>query len=174
MCPTAYGIFVASGPAMYAQNLQVIALIIMVEFHTRPDNSSVTDFDSYEPVWYFDEVASFPEPKWKMARCLGEAYDIGQAMCYFILPESGIPIAISTVQQISEDLKATLEVQEELKHLDKKILKKIGETTSSDSDIPDYFHQEGDEDNNPETPQFDPSEEPMPEADDYDHEAFDK
>jgi hypothetical protein len=99
MYPTAYGIFVASGPAMYAQNLQVIALIIMVEFHTRPDNSSVTDFDSYEPVWYFDEVASFPEPKWKMARCLGEAYDIGQAMCYFILSESGIPIAISTVQQ---------------------------------------------------------------------------
>jgi len=52
--------------------------------------------------------------------------------------------------------------------------KKIGETTSSDSDIPDHFHREGDEDNNPETPQFDPIEEPMPEADDYDHEAFNK
>jgi hypothetical protein len=62
-----------------------------------PDISSIADINFCEPVWYYDEIASFPEPKRKMARWLGEAHNTGQAMCYFILPSNGIPIARSTV-----------------------------------------------------------------------------
>jgi hypothetical protein len=124
--------------------------------HT-PDILSVADFDFYEPVWYFDEKASFPEPKQKMARWLGEAYNIGQAMCYFILPQNGIPIAQSTVQPISEELRSTFEVQKELKRLDEGIIKKRGELISNDSDIPDYFYREDNNEDNPETPHFGPS-----------------
>jgi hypothetical protein len=75
-----------------------------------PDISSISDYDFYEPVWYFDEISSFPEPKCKMARWLGEAYNIGKAMCYFILPTNSIPIARSTVQPITNDLRMTQEV----------------------------------------------------------------
>lgn len=59
--------------------------------HT-PDISSLCNFDFYEPVWYYDPQ-EFPDDKRKMARWLGETHGIGQAMCYWLLPESGIPIA---------------------------------------------------------------------------------
>ena len=59
--------------------------------HT-PDIPSLCNFDFYEPVWYYDPQ-EFPDDKRKMARWLGETHGIGQAMCYWLLPESGIPIA---------------------------------------------------------------------------------
>jgi hypothetical protein len=68
--------------------------------HT-PDISSLAEFDFYEPVWYY-ESNNFPETKRHIGRWLGEANNIGQAMCYFILPKSSIPITRSTVQAISE------------------------------------------------------------------------
>jgi len=49
--------------------------------HT-PDISSLATFNFYEPVWYIDQTAEFPKPRRKLGRWLGEAYDIGQAMCY--------------------------------------------------------------------------------------------
>jgi hypothetical protein len=58
-----------------------------------PDISSVYEFDFYEPVWYYEATPQFPEPKHLMARWLGEAHTVGQAMCYYVLPKSGIPIA---------------------------------------------------------------------------------
>jgi hypothetical protein len=75
-----------------------------------PDISSIAMFDFYEPIWYFEQHASFPEPKRLLGRWLGEATNVGQAMCYWVLPESGIPIARSTVQQISDEQKRTKEV----------------------------------------------------------------
>jgi len=84
--------------------------------HT-PDISSLAEFDFYEPVWYY-ESNNFPEPKRLISRWLGEANNIGQAMCYFILPKSGIPIARSTVQAISEADKMKDEVKSELKAFD--------------------------------------------------------
>jgi hypothetical protein len=63
-----------------------------------PDISSLIDYD---PVWYFDEVALFPEPKRHIGHWLGEAYNVSQAICYWILPISGTPIAGSTVTSIS-------------------------------------------------------------------------
>jgi hypothetical protein len=66
-----------------------------------PDISSLAEYDFYEPVWYYD-AQDFPEPKRRLARWLGEATHIGQAMCYYVLPITGEPIARSSVQPITE------------------------------------------------------------------------
>jgi hypothetical protein len=66
-----------------------------------PDTSSLAEFDFYEPIWYYDS-GDFPEPKKRLGRWLGEATLISQAMCYYVLPISGVPLARSSVQQVSE------------------------------------------------------------------------
>ena len=60
-----------------------------------PDISSLLPFDFYDVVWYHKETASFPEPRLKVGRWLGEAQDFGQAMCYWVLSESRKPIVRS-------------------------------------------------------------------------------
>jgi len=42
-------------------------------------------------------LCTLAEPKRHIGRWLGQAYNVGQAMCYWILPLSRIPIARSTV-----------------------------------------------------------------------------
>jgi len=66
-----------------------------------PDISEYISFQWYQPVWFFDNT-SFPEPTKHIARWIGVAHNIGQAMCFWVLPSSGIPIARSTVQSITE------------------------------------------------------------------------
>ena len=111
-----------------------------------PDISSLSEFDFYEPVWYY-EPGDFPEPKRHLARWLGEAMNIGQAMCYYILPASGVPIVRSSVQPLLDADRTTDAVKEELFNLDLMIKEKIGDKTN---DMPDYFSdsyidtQEGD------------------------------
>jgi hypothetical protein len=89
----------------------------VVHGHT-PDISSIATFNFYEPVWYYDQIAEYPQPKRKLARWLGEAHNVGQAMCYWVLPKSGVPIARSTVQEIPKELYTTEDFKEELKTLD--------------------------------------------------------
>ena len=55
----------------------------------------------------------FPVEKQLPGRWLGDAHRVGQALCYWILPVSGVPIARSTVQPISKDDLATKEVIDE-------------------------------------------------------------
>ncbi len=83
-----------------------------------PDISSLIDFDFYQPVWYYDQVAEFPEPKRHMARWLGEAYDIVQAMCYWVIPSSGIPIVHITIQNVDWEQLSLETIQDELRLLD--------------------------------------------------------
>jgi hypothetical protein len=136
-----------------------------------PDISSLMDYDFYEPVWYYDETSQFPEPKRKMARWLGEAHNVGQAMNYFILPQSGIPIVRSSVQPVSLEDKQVISVQEELKALNEAIENKCKSIVPSE--VPDYLSHEF-HDMESDTPQYDPIEEAVPEADDWDPETYDK
>jgi hypothetical protein len=39
----------------------------VVHGHT-PDISSIATFNFYEPVWYYDQIAKYPQPKRKLAR----------------------------------------------------------------------------------------------------------
>jgi hypothetical protein len=68
-----------------------------------PDISEYLDYAWYDTIWYFDHDAPFPEERRKLAKWLGVAHRVGQALCYFILPESGIPIAQSTIQPLTQD-----------------------------------------------------------------------
>jgi len=146
--------------------------------HT-PDISSLCYYDFYEPVWYF-EPQEFPEDRRKMARWLGEAHGIGQAMCHWIIPDSGIPIARSTVQPILRADKESETVKAELAALDAAIASKFI-NQSSDEDInsiiiPDYLQYNDANDEEFETPHFEPvdKEAEMPEADEFSHEEYDK
>jgi len=67
--------------------------------HT-PDISEYLDYSWYETVWYHDQDAPFPETWRKLAKWLGVAHCVGQALCYYILPESGRPIVRSTIQAL--------------------------------------------------------------------------
>jgi hypothetical protein len=127
-----------------------------------PDISSISDFDFYEPIWYYEEMSQFPEPK-----------------CY-IQHKSGTPIVRSTVQAITEDQKMTDEVKKELQELDQAIQDKIGSFDTTHHDVPNYFQaptnateaQDSENENDYKRQQFEPMEEAMSEADDYDPETY--
>ncbi len=146
--------------------------------HT-PDISSLCYYDFYEPVWYF-EPQEFPEDRRKMARWLGEAHGIGQAMCHWIIPDSGIPIARSTVQPILRADKESETVKAELAALDAAIASKfINQPTDEEINsiiIPDYLQYNDADDDEFETPHFEPvnKEAEMPEADEFSHKEYDK
>ena len=72
-----------------------------------PDISEFLDFDFYDLVWYHvDQHASTGTPNRKLARWVGVAHRIGTALCYWLLPVSGRPIAETTVQHVTaEDLR---------------------------------------------------------------------
>ncbi len=86
-----------------------------------PDISEFLEFTWYEPVWYF-EPAAFPEQTRKMARWMGVAHRVGQAMCFWLLPSTGIPIARTTVQKVLSDDLMTDKVQQEIHALDQGIV----------------------------------------------------
>jgi len=146
--------------------------------HT-PDISSLCEFDFYEPVWYFDPH-TFPEDNRLLGRWLGEAHQIGQAMCYWILTNTGKVIARSTVQAISEADINTEQVTSELKAFDSAIETRLSDSSEGhDSlDLPDYlqFVDEGLANEDIQTPHYEQvePEAAMPEADDLDHDAYDK
>jgi hypothetical protein len=146
--------------------------------HTS-DISSLCNYDFYEPVWYF-ELQEFPEDRRKMARWLGEAHGIGQAMCYWIIPDSGTPIVQSTVQPILRADKESETVKAELAALDAAIASKfINQPTDEEINsiiIPDYLQYNDADDDEFETPHFEPvnKEAEMPEADEFSHKEYDK
>jgi len=98
-------------------------------------------------------------------------------MCYWVLSEGGKPIVRSTVQNIPNDKLSTPEVQDQISTLDKLIANKFGGPAAEDSlykydlsddhdvKVPDHI-----------TPEYVPLEPDlsMPEADEWDAEAFDK
>jgi hypothetical protein len=60
------------------------------------DISEYVEFGWYELLWYYNQD-DFPEKRRHLGCWLGIAHRVGQACCYYILPESGVPIVRSTV-----------------------------------------------------------------------------
>ena len=83
-----------------------------------PDISEYLDYSWYQTIWYYDEQANFPEPRRRLAKWLGVAHRVGQALCFYILPESGITIVHSTIQALTREEIASSEVLEQIKMLD--------------------------------------------------------
>jgi len=80
-CLTANDLYVLHGRTPYE----------MVTGNTT-DISEYTDFAWYEPVIYYEDLP-FPEEKEKLARWIGVAHRVGQALCYWLLIDSGQVIA---------------------------------------------------------------------------------
>jgi hypothetical protein len=99
-----------------------------------PDISEYISFSWYQPVWYFDK-ASFPEETNRIGRWIGVAHNIGQAMCFWILPKSGIPIARSTVRPITDDELLSEAVRQELQSYDQAIERKLGDNLLNEADL---------------------------------------
>lgn len=139
--------------------------------HT-PDISEWLQYDWYEPIWYYDSEEPYPGDSRKCARWLGVAHRIGQALCYWVLPESGNPIARSTIQCWTTDEVVDPTMKLLLAAYDKKIAERLRTVGFINEEIPlGLMAYDPDEDDVAEP--FD-TEAAMPEADDYDVEAFDK
>jgi hypothetical protein len=82
-----------------------------------PDISEFLEFEWYQPIWYYDPEP-FPEQRRKLARWIGIAHRVGQALCYWILPESGRPLARTTIQAVSQDELATQVIKDQICALD--------------------------------------------------------
>lgn len=49
-----------------------------------PDILEYTVFSWYDMVWCFDQEAAFPTNRRKLAKWLGVAHCVGQALCYYL------------------------------------------------------------------------------------------
>ena len=85
-----------------------------------PDISEFLEFTWYEPVWYY-KPAPFPEQTRKLVRWIGVAHRVGQAMCFWLLPMTGVPMARTTIQKIQQDDLTTDLVKNEIIQLDRAI-----------------------------------------------------
>mmetsp|Transcript_19095 Transcript_19095/g.27144 ORF Transcript_19095/g.27144 Transcript_19095/m.27144 type:complete len:183 (+) Transcript_19095:3493-4041(+) len=66
-----------------------------------PDISEILDFSFYDWVKVY-EPAPFPETPESLARWLGPAHNVGQALCFFILTENGQIVARSSVRALTD------------------------------------------------------------------------
>jgi len=99
-----------------------------------PDISEYLAFRWYQPVYYFD-TAAFPEERELIGRWMGVAHNIGQAMCFWILPKSGVPIARTTVRAITDSELQITQVQQELRSFDDAIQRKLGDDRLNAGDL---------------------------------------
>jgi hypothetical protein len=91
-----------------------------------PDISEYTEFGFFEMLWYYDEMAVFPEDRRKLGRWLGVAHRIGQALCYYLLNQNAQIIVRSTVQRISQDELQTQVNIAAIKEFNDEIERRIG------------------------------------------------
>jgi len=133
--------------AQYAAEVRCITAQPLFNLHGRtpyeivtgntPDRSEYLQFNWYQPLFYYDPT-DFPEDRELIGRFIGVAHNVGQALCYWILPKSGRPIARTTVRPISEAELQTEQVRQELNSFDASIQRKLGDHLLSDSDL--AFH----------------------------------
>jgi hypothetical protein len=59
----------------------------MEEIDGETPDISVFRYSFWEPVWYLEGPAQFPERNWIKGRFLGVAWNVGDQMCYAVCPE---------------------------------------------------------------------------------------
>jgi hypothetical protein len=95
-----------------------------------PDISEYACFHWYQPVWYLDN-ATFSESRKHLERWLGVSHHVGQAMCFWLLTESGTIISRSSVQALSLDELKIDSIKEQLGAFDQTINGKLGNHINS-------------------------------------------
>jgi hypothetical protein len=110
-----------------------------------PDILEFLEFTWYQPVWYY-ESTTFPAQTKHLARWLGVAHKVGQAMCYWLLPVSEIPIARTTIQEVSQHELQSKDFQRQLKHFDNAVHEKLKQEHQGMSPQLRLYRQDEDED----------------------------
>jgi hypothetical protein len=90
-----------------------------------PDISEYTDYAWYDNVRYYDQEAAFPADKRKLAKWPWVAHQVGQALCYYLLLETGHTIVCSTAKPLSYDELHSETIQQAIQHLNNMIETKI-------------------------------------------------
>ena len=131
--------------AVYTADLRHCLALPLYKLHGRtpiealtvntPDISELLEFEWYQPVWIFDP-GPFPEQCHNIGRWLGIAHRVGQALCFWVLPSSGIPIARTTIQAITKEELNTDVVRAQLKSFDEEIALKLGPAHTDDDTVP--------------------------------------
>jgi hypothetical protein len=99
-----------------------------------PDITEYTEFSWYKAIYYYDDYP-FPETKRNIARWLGVAHHVGQALCYWILISNGQVIARTTVQKLSKDEQLSPIVGEEIENFDKLIAEHLSQNIPEIQDL---------------------------------------
>ncbi|MGH3054118.1 MAG: hypothetical protein ACRDL7_03970, partial [Gaiellaceae bacterium] len=68
-----------------------------------PDISEFIYFDFYQWVKYNEPTTAFPHQRMILGRWLGVAHDVGQALCYWILRDTGRVVVRSTVRSLTSE-----------------------------------------------------------------------
>lgn len=137
-----------------------------------PDLSEYLEFSWYQPIWYY-EPDVFPRQTKNIARWLGIAHRVGQAMCYWILPSSGIPIARTTVQAITAAELNIERVKDKLKEYDQFINDKLNHDPAVVENLQLYRQDEDDDHDFDEIALVEP-EASQPDASDVEQDAYDE
>ena len=113
-----------------------------------------------------------PDVSEYFARWIGIAHRVGQAMCYWVLPITGIPIAGTTIQEVTKEELNSSEVKRLMEVYDKEIEEKCPNT---DSNITSFqlYREDEDIDNEPEQEPIDPDTTALI-IDEIDNDAYDE
>jgi hypothetical protein len=142
-----------------------------------PDISKLAKFGWYDPVWYVNYKQDDDAQTVHLGRYLGPSFEFGQELCYKVLNKNARVLHWSSVFSLSDEDHHSAVVTERLAKLDEGIRSHLIRT---ETDAVDPFDSDEFE-----TPQFETygevlpngdewNEPSMPEADDWDHDAFDK
>jgi transposase len=99
-----------------------------------PDITEYTEFSWYEPIYYYDDLP-FPEAKRNIARWLGVAHRVGQALCYWILTNNGQVIARTTIQKLSNEEQMSPVTQDEIRSFDLQIANHLSPNSQGDDEL---------------------------------------
>ena len=102
-----------------------------------PDISEYIDFSFFDWVTFRSEAGLGPP---RIGRWLGVSHKIGQAMSYWILPDTCRPISCQTVQRITRHEMGTDEFKKMMNDFDQKVATKIHDINESiiAHDVPDW------------------------------------
>ena len=95
-----------------------------------PDISEWIDFEFYDLVWFWDTNKRLRDPSIedghrRLGRWIGIAHRVGSDLCYWVLPDTGIPMARTTVQHVTELELQTDEIKAKVTSFDVKLRERL-------------------------------------------------
>ena len=94
-----------------------------------PDISELLDFNFWDLVWYWvKEHPGTGDDARQLARWVGIAHRVGTDMCYWLMPVSGIPIADTSVQHVTQDDMAKPGIKTQVDEFNAKLEERLDDT----------------------------------------------